>query len=109
MSLPRKWTWPLKRNPRTRSFMRFRQRSTVLLPQPEGPMNAVICALLDGDLRVAHGLESAVIQLLDVAVDDGVAVGLSAAALQPAAGVIVVDHGRWLLLAERCAARGFGR
>ena len=22
--------------------MRFRQRSTVLLPQPEGPMNAVI-------------------------------------------------------------------
>ncbi len=28
--------------------MRFRQRRTVLLPQPEGPMKAVICPLRMG-------------------------------------------------------------
>jgi hypothetical protein len=32
--------------PGIRSFMRFRQRIRVLLPQPEGPMKAVISCLL---------------------------------------------------------------
>ena len=33
---------PLTRAPGVRSCMRFRARSTVVLPHPEGPMNAVI-------------------------------------------------------------------
>ena len=37
--------------------MRLRQRSTVLLPQPEGPMKAVIVFFLIGNLGVADGLE----------------------------------------------------
>ena len=32
---------PTIRTPSTRSFMRFRQRSSVVLPQPDGPMYAV--------------------------------------------------------------------
>src|SRR5205814_6879505 len=38
-------TAPLKAAPGVNSCMRFRQRSSVLLPQPEGPMIAVtVCA-----------------------------------------------------------------
>ena len=40
--LSMKWTCPSNRNPRTRSFIRFRDRRTVLFPQPDGPMKAVI-------------------------------------------------------------------
>src|SRR5215510_13330448 len=42
MSWPRKCTCPSKRKPRTKSFRRLRQRKTVLLPQPDGPIKAVI-------------------------------------------------------------------
>lgn len=36
------FTAPVIRQPSTRSFIRFKDFSSVLLPQPEGPMNAVI-------------------------------------------------------------------
>jgi hypothetical protein len=39
---PRYWISPSTRAPTTRSFIRFRVRRTVVLPQPDGPMNAVI-------------------------------------------------------------------
>ena len=39
---PRYCTSPSTRAPGMRSFMRFSVRSTVVLPQPDGPMNAVI-------------------------------------------------------------------
>ncbi len=42
MSVPWKSTWPSTRAPGIRSFMRLKARSTVDLPQPEGPMMAVI-------------------------------------------------------------------
>ncbi len=41
MSVPSKSTLPSIRTPSMRSFMRFRQRRRVDLPQPEGPMRAV--------------------------------------------------------------------
>ena len=44
----------------------------MLLPQPEGPMNAVMLSFWMGILRVADCLESAVIQLADVAIDHDV-------------------------------------
>ena len=62
----------LKRKPRTRSFIRLRQRSTVLLPHPEGPMKAVMVPFFDFQSHVAHGLELAVVELLDVAIDQGI-------------------------------------
>ena len=34
-------TWPSTRVPAMMSFMRFSVRRNVLLPQPDGPMNAV--------------------------------------------------------------------
>ena len=52
--------------------MRLRQRSTVLLPQPDGPMNAVIVFFLIGICGVANRLEGAVVELVDLAVDDHV-------------------------------------
>src|SRR5918995_4955209 len=42
MSVPPIRIVPSVRTPSTRSFMRFRQRSSVDLPQPDGPMNAVM-------------------------------------------------------------------
>ena len=39
---PRYRTSPSTRAPTTRSFIRFSVRSTVVLPHPDGPMNAVI-------------------------------------------------------------------
>ena len=47
--------------------MRLKQRSTVVLPQPDGPMNAVISCWLIVDVHVAHGPEGAVV---DVEVGD---------------------------------------
>src|SRR5262245_38403733 len=41
MSVPPTRMVPSMRTPSTRSFIRFRQRSSVDLPQPEGPMYAV--------------------------------------------------------------------
>src|SRR5262245_6694523 len=38
----RKRTSPSTRTPATRSFMRLMQRSSVLLPQPDGPISAVM-------------------------------------------------------------------
>ena len=38
-------TSPSTRAPGTRSFIRFSVRSTVVLPHPDGPMNAVISFL----------------------------------------------------------------
>ena len=34
--------------------MRLRQRSTVVLPQPDGPMNAVISLRGDVEVTLAH-------------------------------------------------------
>src|SRR5579862_9187863 len=39
---PRYSTSPSTRAPSTRSFIRFSVRSTVVLPHPDGPMNAVM-------------------------------------------------------------------
>ena len=50
--------------------MRFRQRSTVLLPHPDGPMNAVTSPFLDRDLGVADRFEWSVIQFLQITIDD---------------------------------------
>jgi len=41
-SMPWYSSVPVTRAPRMRSFMRLSDRSTVVLPQPDGPMNAVI-------------------------------------------------------------------
>jgi hypothetical protein len=43
MSLPSMSIWPSMRTPSMRSFMRLKQRSSVDLPQPLGPMKAVTC------------------------------------------------------------------
>ena len=43
------------------SFIRLKQRSTVLLPQPDGPMNAVISCGRIFSVHLAHSLESAVV------------------------------------------------
>ncbi len=40
--------------------MRLKQRSTVVLPHPDGPMNAVISFLWIVEVDVAHGPERAV-------------------------------------------------
>ena len=45
----------LEPEPGMRSFMRFRLRSTVVLPQPEGPMNAGDLALRDRQRHVGDG------------------------------------------------------
>src|SRR5512135_210597 len=42
MSWPSNRSSPSIRQPEIRSFMRLKQRSSVLLPQPEGPIRAVI-------------------------------------------------------------------
>ena len=70
--------------------MRFRQRSTVLLPQPDGPMNAVIVFFLIGIAVSRTALKAAVVELLDVAVDDDVVVWRQrhAAKLAVAAAVV---------------------
>ena len=49
--------------------MRLRQRSTVLLPQPDGPMKAVILFFSTGMSAVADRKELAVVELVDLAVD----------------------------------------
>ena len=41
MSLPSIWTEPSTRVPGMMSFIRLSVRRNVLLPQPDGPMNAV--------------------------------------------------------------------
>ena len=41
MSSPSKRTFPSMRTPSMMSFIRFRQRRSVDLPQPDGPMSAV--------------------------------------------------------------------
>ena len=43
--------------------MRFRLRSTVLLPQPDGPMKPVILPFLDRHVAVAHRQEITVVDL----------------------------------------------
>ena len=48
---------PSTRAPSMRSFMRLKQRSTVVLPQPDGPMNAVISCWRIVQVDVAHGAE----------------------------------------------------
>ena len=57
--------------------MRLKQRSTVVLPQPDGPMKAVISWRRTGAFDVAHGPEVAVVdvEVLDVEHDLGVALG----------------------------------
>src|SRR5688572_7316012 len=43
MSLPSTMKLPSMRTPSMKSFIRFRHRSSVDLPHPDGPMNAVTC------------------------------------------------------------------
>ena len=59
---------PSTRAPSMRSFIRLKQRSTVVLPQPDGPMNAVISCWRIVEVDVAHGPERAVVdrEVLDV-------------------------------------------
>ncbi len=42
------------------SFMRLKARNSVDLPQPEGPMMAVILFAFDVDVYIGHGFEVAV-------------------------------------------------
>ena len=44
-----------------RSFIRLKHRSTVVLPQPDGPMKAVISVAPHVQLDVAHGPERPVV------------------------------------------------
>ena len=59
---------PSTRADSMRSFMRLKQRSSVVLPQPDGPMKAVISCLATLEPHVAHGPEVAVVhgQVLDL-------------------------------------------
>ena len=52
---------PSTRAPGMRSFIRLKQRSTVVLPQPDGPMNAVISCCRTSSVDLAHGAERAVV------------------------------------------------
>ena len=57
MSVPPIRMSPVIVTPSTRSFIRFRQRSSVDLPQPEGPMYAVIrCLATDIDTSLSASL-----------------------------------------------------
>ena len=47
----------------TRSFMRLKQRNTVLLPQPEGPIMAVILRSSIVQIDIAHGMKIAIIDI----------------------------------------------
>ncbi len=60
MSRPPMRTWPLTRTPSIRSFMRLNTRSSVLLPQPLGPIRAVTCAGGYAQVDAGQGLEVAV-------------------------------------------------
>ena len=51
------------RQPSTRSFIRFRVWSSVDLPQPDGPMNAVMSCCLDLQVDVLERLEIPVIEV----------------------------------------------
>ncbi len=66
--------------------MRLKQRSTVDLPQPDGPMNAVISLRRIVEVHVAHGAEPAVV--------DG--------------EVVDLEHDLALALGERSSARRAG-
>jgi hypothetical protein len=52
-----------------KSFMRLRQRSTVLLPQPERADERGDVVRRYADIGVAHREKCAVVELLDLAVD----------------------------------------
>jgi len=45
----------------TSSFIRLKERNTVLFPQPEGPMMAVIFLALDGKVNIFHSPKTAII------------------------------------------------
>ena len=53
---------PVIRQPSTRSFIRFRLLRNVDLPQPEGPINAVISSDAIFEVDVFERMETAVIQ-----------------------------------------------
>ena len=54
---------PVIRQFSTRSFMRLSERSSVDLPQPDGPMNAVISFSLISRLISCRGVKIAVMQI----------------------------------------------
>ena len=56
-------TLPPTRADGMRSFIRLRQRRTVVLPHPDGPMNEVISFLRMLHRDLAHGAERAVVHL----------------------------------------------
>ena len=53
---------PSTRVPGIRSFIRLIVRSSVDLPQPDGPMSAVICLRRERDRHVLHRAERAVVE-----------------------------------------------
>ena len=57
--------------PGMRSFIRLRQRRTVVLPQPDGPMKAVIWLACDLEVDVAYGTELAVEDVEVLELEDG--------------------------------------
>ena len=59
-----------------RSFMRLKQRSTVVLPQPDGPMKAVISCWRISKRDVAHGPEVAVVDVEVLDVEDDRSTGV---------------------------------
>ena len=54
----------------------MKQRSTVVLPQPDGPMKAVISCLWIVDVHVADGAEGAVVDAQPRDVEDDLGGGL---------------------------------
>ncbi len=59
MFLPSSSTWPSTRVPAMVSFIRFNVRRNVDLPQPDGPISAVICrALISNEIPISASNES---------------------------------------------------
>ena len=63
MSAPSISTRPSTRAPGMMSFIRFSVRRNVLLPQPDGPMNAVTTIGLNPDRDVLQGPRLAVVEV----------------------------------------------
>src|SRR6187397_1293524 len=63
MSRPPMRTVPSTRTPGMTSFIRLSVRRKVLLPQPDGPMNAVTRVRLNPDRNVLQGPRCAVVEV----------------------------------------------
>ena len=86
--------------------MRFRQRSAVLLPHPDGPMNAVIVPFLIGMSTSRTALKLAVVELVDLAVDQRIrAVAAGAMAVSVTVAARFGHHREPLLSPQRSSER----